>query len=97
MYTIEQETTDKNMIPPIALPEYDLRDNCSSSLEECGSQDNKTRGLICRKVVKTDSLKKPEISLASNAALLTSHIPNMVVLIAGASKRAEFEKVVKRA
>lgn len=95
MYTIERKTTDKNIVPPITLlPEFALRDKLCSSSEEFGSKDKNTRGLTCSIVVNTESLKNPESSLASNVALLTSQTRSKLLLTAGASKRAEFEKVV---
>ena len=95
MYTIEKKTTDKNMVPPMALlPELARRDKLWSSSKEFGSKDKNANGLIWSIVVNTDSLKNPESSLASNVALLTSQTRNKLLLTAGASNSAEFEKVV---
>lgn len=97
IYAKEQKATSKNTVPPSLLPEWPLWFKLSSSSALRGSHDKNIMGLSCTRVVRRDSLKRPDRSLDTSVSSLTSQILSIVVLIMGASRRVELWKVVNKA
>ena len=96
-YRTLSNVIDKNMKPPILLPDRPSVCNLTRSSLVLGNRPTNNTPLTWSAVVNIVSLVMPDTSPEANVSFETSQIPSIIVLIAELRPRAELLTVVNMA
>ena len=96
-YSTLSNVMDKNMKPPILLPDRPSVCNLTRSSLVLGNSPTNNTPLTWSAVVNIVSLVMPDTSPEANVSFDTSQIPSIIVLIAELRPRAELFTVVNMA